>query len=225
MSHRRQEMANYPYAKNVVLSWWFTNRRPIICGLISGAVWGLLTAATVTPREWLVYDQSAGIVYKYDAAAIPPQAVTAESFFSEYNSTLIQATLMILILAGLAGWATWQLTRIRPRGEEQPPLRAGLDWYLIGLAIGGVIAVELFRTFGLAAWFKGLGPPPAVVITTLVGILLPLYMGLSLFLVWSVRLKSIRAPDWETHYPKPIKKSGLSWFKFFRRKGGDSPNT
>lgn len=207
---------------NVLVGWWRTNRRSLLCGLASGALWGFLTASTVTPHEWLVYDQTAGIVYKYQTATTPPQAVSAEVFLTEYNFTLIQATLMVLILVSLAGWATWQLTRVKPRSEEQPSLREGVDWYLIGLAMGGFIAVGLFRALGLAAWFKGPGLPPAVVLSALLGIILPLYMGLSLFLVWFLRLKTIRAPDWETHFPKPIKKSGASWFKFFRRKGGGS---
>lgn len=209
---------------NPLLRWWRLNRKALICGLAAGAVWGFLTSSSATPREWLVYDVGQGIVYQYRSGA-PPTAIAAERFFAEYNLTLVQITLTFMALTGAAGWATWQLTRLRPRGEEQPAQRAGVDWYVISWAMGGVISVWLFRVLGLALWFKGSDLTPAATISVVLGILLPLYVGMSLFLVWLLRLKSIRAPDWETHYPKPVKRPpGTPRFSWLRRKGGDSPD-
>lgn len=209
---------------NPLLQWWRINRKALICGLVAGAVWGFLTAGSATPREWLVYDMGQEIVYQYRNGA-PPTAIAAERFFAEYNVTLVQITLTFLALTGPAGWATWQLTRLRPRSEEQPALRAGVDWYVISWAMGGLFSVWLFRALGLAVWFKGSALTPAVAISIVVEILLPLYVGASLFLVWLLRLKSIRAPDWETHYPRPVKRPpGAPRFSWLRRKGGDPPN-
>jgi hypothetical protein len=125
---------------------------------------------------------------------------------------------------GLAGWTIWHLTHIRPRGEEQLPLWQGLDWYLVGLAVGGLIYVGLFRFLGLDVWFKGSLFTSARVVSIVLGILLPLYIGISLFLVWFLRLKSARAPGWNSPYSKPARKSAnIFRFQFFRRKrGGDS---
>ncbi len=204
--------------------WWLLNRKALTCGLAAGLVWGFLTAASATPRDWLVYDAGQGIVHQYRDGALPT-AVAAERFFAEYNVTLAQITLIYLALTGPAGWATWQFTRLRPRGEEQPALREGLDWYVIGLAMGGLICVWLFRILGLALWFKGPTLTPVAVVSVALEILLPLYMGASLFLVWLLRLKSIRAPDWATHYPRPTKRPpGAPRFRWLRRKGGDSPD-
>lgn len=209
---------------SLLIRWWLLNRKALTCGLVAGLVWGFLIAASATPRDWFVYDAGQGIVYQYRDAA-PPLAVAAEGFFLEHNVTLVQITLIYLALTGPAGWATWQLTRLRPRGEEQPALREGVDWYVIGLAMGGLIYVWLFRAFGLALWFKGPALTPAAVVSVVLEILLPLYMGVSLFLVWLLRLKSIRAPDWETHYPKPTKRPpGAPRFSWLRRKGGDPPD-
>lgn len=209
-----------------LLRQWHTNKNALLFGLGAGGLWGFLTAAGATPPEWLVYDETAGLVYKYLDGGILSATVPATYFFAEFNSTLIQLTLTFLALIGPAGWATWQLTRIRPRGEDQPALQPGLDWHLVGLAMGGLIFVWLFRLLGLAVWFKGAPLTPARVASIILGILLPLYMGISLFLVWFLRLKSIRAPDWDTHYPKPARKSkDILRFKLFqRRKGGGSSN-
>lgn len=201
------------------------NKKALLYGLAFGILWGFLTAASATPPEWLLYDEVKGVVYKYLDRS-PTAVVEADIFFAEFNLTLIQVTLTYLALIAPAGWATWQLTRIRPRGSVQPPFWPELDWYLIGLAVGGLVAVGLFQKLGWAIWFKGTLFTPARIVSIALGILLPLYMGISLFLVWFLRLKSVRAPNWDTAYPKPIKKSvkafWLRWSKL--RKGGDSTN-
>lgn len=207
-------------------SQWRLNKKVLLYGLASGMLWGFLTAASATPPEWLIYDTANGVIYKYLNSELPTAAITAADFFAEFNLTLIQITLTYLVLIAPAGWATWQLTRIRPRGAEQSPLWQGLDWYLIGLAVGGLILVALFQKLGWAIWFKGAVFTPARVVSIILDILLPLYMGISLFLVWFFRLKSVRAPNWDTAYPKSSKKSG-SIFGFKRswsKKGGDSKN-
>src|SRR5947209_7090561 len=118
----------------IVQGWWRANRRSVLFGSLAGMFWGLLTAATVTPREWLVYDQARGLIYKFRAGAAVPIIVVARDWFAEYNWLLVQVTLILLVLAAVAGWASWQLSRVRPRGEEQPTLREGADWYLIALS-------------------------------------------------------------------------------------------
>ena len=140
----------------------------------------------------------------------------------QYNLALAQLALLLLAVAGPAGWATWQFTRLCPRGEEQPRLHHGLDIFVLALAAGGLICFGLFHQIGLAAWFRGPGLTPVALISAVIQILLPLYMGVALFLVWLLRLKSARAPDWETHYPKPVKRAaGAPWFPWRRRQGGD----
>jgi hypothetical protein len=185
-------------------------------------VWGLLTAASVTPREWLVYDQPAGLIYKFQVGTSAPEIVAAQAWLADYSWLLIQVTLMLLVLSAVAGWASWQLTRVRPRGAKQPSLRAGTDWYLIALSTAGLAAVLAFREFGLAAWLKGPDLSPLSLTVAALGFVLPLYAGVALLLVWFLRLKSIRAPDWETHYPKPVKRPGSFWSRLTRRKGGGS---
>lgn len=208
---------------NRLLDWWLHNHTGILIGLGAGLLWGFLTASSVTPRNGLVYDVGLGVVYQFrvdDAPIIFP----ADDFFADYTVALVQLTLILLVVCGLAGWATWQLTRLRARGEDQPALRQGLDWYVISLAMGGLAGVIAFRQLGLAAWFAGPGLRPIAVVSLLLEIVLPLYMGVALFLVWLLRLKSIRAPDWETHYPKPVKRPpGAPRFGWPRRKGGESP--
>ena len=205
---------------------WDANKKALLYGLSAGIIWGFLTAASATPAEWLIYDMAKGVVYKFLDYQIQTAVVRADNFFAEFNLTLLQIILTYLALVAPAGWATWQFTRIRPRDSEQSPLWAGLDWYLIGLAAGGLILVTLFRQLGWAIWFKGAVFTPARVVSIALEILLPLYMGISLFLVWFLRLKSVRAPNWETAYPKPVRKPGGifgltgSWLK----KGGDSKN-
>ena len=203
-------------------AWMISHKLPTLFGIIFGGLWGFLTAATVTYREWLVYDQQAGIVYRYSDFTTSPQITIAEAFLNEYHALLLQATLILLVLSGVAGWSTWQLTRIQPRGEEQPPLKMGTDWYIIGLAIGGLCTVALFRFLGLAIWFKGTALTFPIILNSAFGFLLPLYAGVALFLVWFRRLKSVRAPDWETHHPKRTRKKGggESKGKLFRQKGG-----
>lgn len=207
--------------KETLLIWWQSVRSPFLYGGAFGGLWGFLTAATMTYREVLVYDQKAGAVYLYSDPSTTPQAIAADLFFRDFNHTLLQALLILLVLSGVAGWSTWQLSRVRPRGEEQPPLNPGTDWYLIGLALSGLFAIILFRALGLAVWFKGDILSFPNIVKSAVGFLLPVYAGVALFLVWFRRLKSARAPDWETHYPKPQKKvSGASKRRSARKKGG-----
>ena len=210
----------------ILRSQWRLNKSALLYGLATGLFWGFLTAASATPPEWLIYDTVNGVIYKYLNSELPTAAIAADDFFTEFNLTLIQITLTYLGLIAPAGWATWQLTRIHPRGTEQPSLRQGLDWYLIGLAVGGLILVGLFQRLGWAIWFKGAVFTPARVVSVVLDILLPLYMGISLFLVWFFRLKSVRAPNWDTAYPKSSKKSGgIFGFKWsWSKKGGDSKN-
>jgi hypothetical protein len=208
-----------------VLQWWITNRRSLAYGSIAGILWGFLTMGAATPREWLVLDQSAGVVYQYALNLPAPRPMPLADFYQVFYTNLIQGTLLFLVLAGAAGWATWQLTLLRPRGEEQVSLRASLDWYLITLALVGLGTVLALRAAGAADWFKGAWNTPAGLVSVVVGFLLPLYAGPATFLVWLLRLPSARAPDWETHYPKPVR--GRGWRARLapltrRRKGGDS---
>jgi hypothetical protein len=206
-------------------SQWGPNKKALLFGLAFGILWGFLTAASATPSESLLYDEVQGVIYKYLDGS-PTAVLQADKFFTEFNLTLIQITLTYLALVAPAGWATWQLTRIRPRGSQQPPLWPKLDWYLIGLTVGGLATVGLFQKLGWAIWFKGALFTPARIVSIGLGILLPLYMGGSLFLVWFWRLPSARAPNWETAYPKPPMRSGKPfWARGFKlRKGGDPTN-
>lgn len=205
---------------NAWVQWWRSNQGALVGGFSAGLVWGFLLTGSVTPRDWLVYDPAQGIVYQSQAGEAPI-AIPAEQFFMNYNATLVQLALILLVVSGLAGWATWQLTRLRPRGEAHLPLRLGSDAYVIALAIGGLIYVWLFRQLGWASWFYGSAPTPAKVASVILELTLPLYMGIALFLVWLLRLKSVRAPDWETHFPKPEKKlSGTPRLRWWRTQGG-----
>jgi hypothetical protein len=207
------------------MQWWITNRRSLAYGAIAGILWGFLAAGAATPREWLVLDQGAGVVSLYALNLPEPRTMPVADFYQGFYSNLIQGTLIFLVLAGLAGWATWQLTRLRPRGEAQVSLREGLDWYLILLALGGLGTVLAFRAVGAASWFKGAWNTPAGLVSIGLGFVLPLYAGVATFMVWFLRLPSVRAPDWETHYPKRFAGRGWrSWLAPFtrRRKGGDS---
>jgi hypothetical protein len=207
--------------------WWQTERRALAFGLAAGVLWGGLLAGTVTPRDWLIYDQGTGLVHGYSGQGILLRSLRAELFFREHQSVLLQATLLLLALAGLAGWATWQLTRVQPRGQPQPPLGAGTDWYLIALAVGGLLTVALFQRAGAGAWFKGDPPTPLAAGVALVEVVLPLYMGGALFLVWFRRLPSVKPPDWETRYARPARRSASAswrgWRAWRRDKGGEPP--
>jgi di/tricarboxylate transporter len=206
------------------MHWWIANRRSVAYGLAAGILWGFLTFGTATPRQWLVLDQGAGVVYQYAPDLPQPRTLLLADFYQVFYSDLIQGTLIFLVVAGLAGWATWQLSRLRPRGETQVKLRDGLDWYLIMLALGGLLSVVALRAMGAASWFKGAWNTPAGFVSIAMGLLLPLYAGVATFLVWFLRLPSIRAPDWETHYPKRFAGGWRSWLAPFsrRRKGGDN---
>lgn len=160
----------------------------------------------------------------YTVGQTGPQTQLLSDFYQAFYTNLIQGTLVFLVLAGVAGWATWQLTSLRPRGEKQISLNVGLDWYLIALALGGLATVVAFRAVGGAAWFKGAWNTPAGLASVVLGFVLPLYAGPAAFLVWFLRLPSARAPDWETHYPK--RRAGRGWRAWLapfarHRKGGD----
>jgi hypothetical protein len=208
-----------------VLQWWSTNRRSLAFGAAAGILWGFLAAAAATPREWVVLDEAAGQVYLYTLNQPVPRTMFLPDFYQVFYSNLIQGTLLFLVLAGLSGWATWQLSRLRPRGEQQVKLSHGLDWYLIALALGGLLTVLAFREVNGASWFKGAWNTPAGLVSVVLGFVVPLYAGIATFLVWLLRLPSVRAPDWETHYPKHNPGGGWrAWLAPFmrRRKGGDS---
>jgi len=208
-----------------VLQWWVANRLALAYGAAAGILWGFMAAGSATPREWLVLDQGAGLVYLYSRDLPMPRTMFLSDFNQVFYSNLIQGTLIFLVLATAAGWATWQLSRLRPRGQAQVALREGLDWYLIALALAGLRTVLAFRAVGAASWFKGAWNTPAWLVSIVVGLVLPLYTGVALFLVWFMRLPSVRPPDWETRYPK--RKPGAGWRSWLsplarRRKGGDS---
>ena len=208
-----------------MLQWWAANRRALAYGTSAGILWGFLTAGAATPREWLVLDQTLGLVYLYSRDAALPRTMFLADFYQEFYSNLVQGTLIFLVLTGLAGWATWQFTRLRPRGEMQASLHEGLDWYLIALSLGGLATVLLIRALGAASWFKGAWNSPIGLVNIGLGLVLPIYAGVATFLVWLLRLPSVRAPDWETRYPKHAPGSGWrSWLAPFtrRRKGDDS---
>ena len=207
-----------------MLQGWISNRRSLAYGAAAGILWGFLAAGAATPREWLVLDTNAGLVYEYALNLPAPRTMLVADFYQVFYSNLIQGTLIFLVLAGMAGWATWQLRHLRPRGEKQVRLREGLDWYLIALALGGLATVVAFREVGGANWFKGAWNTPAGLVSVVLGFVLPLYTGIATFLVWLLRLPSVRAPDWETHYPKRAGGGWRSWLAPFtrRRKGGDN---
>ncbi len=208
-----------------MLPWWIANRRSLAYGTAAGILWGFLAAAAATPREWLVLDQGAGLVYLFSRDLPAPRTMFLADFYQVFYSNLVQGVLIFLVLAAAAGWATWQLSRLQPRGQPQPSLREGLDWYLIALALGGLGTVLVFRAVGAAVWFKGAWNTPADLVSIVLGLVLPLYTAVALFLVWLLRLPSARAPDWETRYPKRAPGSGWrSWLSPLtrRRKGGDS---
>ena len=100
------------------------------------------------------------------------------------------------------------------------------DWYVIGVCLGGLVSVALFVSLGLERWFKGPGLTPAAWLSATLDVLLPLYMGPAVFLAWFRRLKSIRAPDWETHYPKPRRRQPgeRPWWWPRRKRGGEPPS-
>ena len=133
----------------ILESGWAINKKALLYGLAAGMLWGFLTTASAIPPEWLVYDEGKGVIYKYLDEGVLSTVVEADRFFAELNTTLVKVILTFLALVGPSGWATWQLARVRPRGEKQPSLRQGLDWHLIGLAAGGLICVGLFRILGL----------------------------------------------------------------------------
>jgi hypothetical protein len=211
----------------MIIAWWRFHRRPVLFGLATGLLWGGLTAATVAPHDWLVYDMAGGLVYGYSASGALVRALRAEVFFREYQAVLIQATLLLLIVVGLAGWATWQHTQVRPRGQAQPDLRAGSDWFVIALALGGLCAVWVFWRGHAAEWFKGSPAPFPAVAVALLSIVLPLYMGVGLFLVWFRRLPSSRPPDWETRFARRPAQPGKARWRPWRRRGqgGDAPHS
>ena len=208
-----------------MLQWWLNNRRSLAYGAAVGILWGFLAAGAATPREWLVLDQGAGFVYLYSRDRPLPRIQLLADFYQVFYSNLVQGVLIFLVLAALAGWATWQLSRLRPRGQTQVSLNEGLDWYLIMLSLSGLGTVLAFQAVNAASWFKGAWNTPAGLVSIVLGFVLPLYAGVATFLVWFLRLPSPRAPDWETRYPKP--KPGSGWRSCLsrltrKRKGGRS---
>jgi hypothetical protein len=183
--------------------WVGEHRRPALFGAISGVLWGFMTAAGATPRAWLVYDIGQDIVVVRRAEIPQPITIPAAVFFQTYTTNLIQVTLTFLVLCCGAGWVAWQLSRIRPRGQRQPALRTGWDTFVILFLLGGLLTVALFQRWNLGEWFKGPQPTATVIGTAVIGVLLPLIDGVGLFFIWFLRLNSVRAPDWETHYPRP----------------------
>ena len=202
-------------------------QKALLYGLVAGMLWGFLTSASAIPPEWLIYDEVTGVIYKYLDEGPLIMMGEADHFLNELNSTLVKVILTLLVLVGLAGWATWQLARIRPRGEKQPSLWQGLDWHLIGLAAGGLICAGLFRIMGLDVWFKGALFTPARVVIIVLNVLLPLYLGISLFLVWFLRLNPVPTFDGDVSHHKSIGKPAKRfWFNLGRgKKGGDSTNS
>src|SRR5438270_2571876 len=158
-------------------------RRALAHGTAAGILWGFLAAGAATPREWLVLDEGAGRVYLYSLNQPLPRTMFVADFYQTFYTNLVEGTLLFLVLAGLAGWATWQLSRVRPRGEAQLPLREGLDWYLIALALAGLVTVLAFQAVGGASWFKGAWNTPAGLVSVVLGFILPLYAGVATFLV------------------------------------------
>ena len=204
--------------------WWQSERRALGFGLAAGVLWGTLVTGTVTSRDWLVYDQATGLVQGYSDQGVLLRSLRVEEFYREHMNVSVQATLLLLGLAGLAGWATWQWTRVQPRGQPQPPLRKGTDWYVIALAVGGLLTVVMFQSTGAAALFKGDPPTAPVSLVAVIEVVLPLYMGAMLFTVWLRRLPSIKPPDWETRYARPARRSGgAPWRRWRRDKGGEPP--
>jgi hypothetical protein len=186
------------------LGGWFSgNRPPLVCGVLAGALWGFLTGSGATPRAWLTLDVGRHVVIIERPELRDAITVSADYFIQTYTDNLIQVTLTFLILCIVAGWVAWQLSRIRPRGQSQPRLGWGLDVYGVMFLISGLGAVLLFQELSLGNWFRGQQPTPAVVITGVIGFLLPLFDGIGAFLIWFLRLESVRAPDWDTRFPPP----------------------
>ncbi len=182
-------------------SWPSHFRSAAICGLIAGVLWGLLTGAGATPRGALYYDPATNIVTVQRPDVPDPVKISYDAFYQAYETNLIQVTLTYLVLCSIAGWVLWQLVRIRPRSEKQVPLHQGFDIYLIALLAGGLISVVVFRERDFGRWFRVSEVTTAIVITGLIGFILPLFDGIGAFMVWFLRLESVRAPNWETHIP------------------------
>ena len=174
--------------------------RPLFFGVLSGGLWGFLTAAGAAPRAWLTYDVGQGVV-SIERPGIPTFSISSDIFFETYTTNLVQVTLTFLVLCLGAGWVAWQLSRIRPRGQPQPPLRPGWDTLVLAYLMAGLLMVALFQELHLSEWVKGNPPTTTVIVTAIIAALLPLFDGIGLFLIWFLRLKSVRAPDWDTHYP------------------------
>jgi hypothetical protein len=211
--------------KQATSSWLRHHSRQLFFGTLTGGLWGFLTAAGATPRAWLTHDVGQGMVL-IERGGIPPISVSADIFFQTYMTNLIQVTLTFLLLCLGAGWVAWQLSRIRPRGQPQPPLRTGWDTFVVAFLLGGLVTVILFQQFQLGEWVKGNPPTATVILTAVIAIVLPLLDGIGLFFIWFLRLKSVRAPDWETHYPpyrdwvRPL--LGRAWRSIRSdRKGGE----
>lgn len=175
----------------------------LIWGGLAGGLWGLLAAGGATPRGRVVYDPSRQIVEIIRGDLPEPVTIPAATFVRVYISNLLQVALTFFVLCFIAGWVTWQHTRVQPRGLQQPPLRTGVALFTVVFLFAGLAMVLLFQAFHLAEWFRDLDAFSAIVVTGFIALLLPLYDGFGLFFLWLRRLESIRAPDWETHFPPP----------------------
>jgi hypothetical protein len=79
-----------------ILHWTRAHRRPILWGILSGALWGFLTAAGATPRAFLTYDEAQGLVL-IERPGVAPITISADIFFQAYTANLVRVTLTFLL--------------------------------------------------------------------------------------------------------------------------------
>jgi hypothetical protein len=188
-------------SKRTLKNLFLSRHKQILWGAGFGMLWGFLVGGGTTPRAVVTIDQVNHIVTIKRAALSSPVTVSLDVYSSTYLSNLLQVTIVYLLLCFAGGWVACQLSRIRPRGQQQP--RLGEAWYIFFVAfyLGGLAAFELFQMFHLGDWFIGDPPTVTVIATALISFILPLFAGLGAVFVWLLRLPSVRAPDWERHIP------------------------
>ncbi len=184
------------------LDWLKTNRSKLVVAILAGALWGFLAAGSSTPRVVLTQSIDPGDVLVTIPQLNSSITVPSDTISQVYFTNLVEVGLTFFVLCFVAGWVVWQFTKLRPRGQPQLPLSQGVPSFLLIFLWGGLCAVLVFKGLDLAVWFQiGIQPTLAVIITGIIGFLLPIFDGMGMILLWLLRLDSLRAPDWETHHP------------------------
>lgn len=188
-------------SKETLLSWLWSRRLAILWGGLFGILWGFLTGGGASPRALVTIDDVNHIVTIQRSALSSPITVSADVYSTTYASNLVQVAITFLLLCLAGGWVAWQLSRIRPRGQQQPRLGEGWYVFIIAFCLSGLVAISLFQAYHIGDWFIGDPPTVSVIVTAVIGFILPLFAGFGVLLIWLLRLPSVRAPDWDTHIP------------------------